>query len=534
MLLNFPPEIVIRILCFLDLPDLTSVSTTHSSLRAVVKASHGLQFRYAACNAGVEVNPNSNHVASERLSSLRLLEAGWSNFNIDFRKSISVKHKASGLYDLTGGICVLGDANRQALHHVRLPSNPNDVVEWSKIHVDQEVVDFGLCLYEHDLIAVLTFTPHPSISEKFLIEIRLLQFSTGKPHPLAREPVLFVRETNSWTRPSILMEIVGNHLVLVLTHVRVMQFVQGRDRMYVFEWKTGTVKLKTKFPRQTYHGVVFLSPTILCLPNIRANTLDIWLIPSEPIQVLRGPVPQLHPFMKIGLPELSARQLLLGALCRAEPNPAPGGTLHSSQPFHASSGDAIVIFNFRSIDRTDMTSRTWMLFVHRSTLLGLCMDLQPDHSPQAILENGPEVVHWETEGWGQQKTYWIEVGESAAPWITTTAGQRCVIGDLEEGVRQVTILDFNPHTIEKVGKGVSGFDAFKGLVLNESIIDSAIFEVTPQISLPYVRIVRGMDDGSSNPFRGVILDEERLLGIKLDEDGTITEIEVMHIGSAGA
>ncbi|KAG6808248.1 hypothetical protein H0H92_004748 [Tricholoma furcatifolium] len=153
---DLPSEVIFRILCFLDLSELVSLSHTNSSLRAAVVNSPGLQFRFLAHDAAVKINQSSNHVASERLSALRRLEGGWLNMSIDFQTKIPVLHYPSGLYDLSAGVCVLGDTDRQTLHYCKLPSRETDAVEWKQIKVGCVMVDFGLSVYEHDLIAVLT------------------------------------------------------------------------------------------------------------------------------------------------------------------------------------------------------------------------------------------------------------------------------------------------------------------------------------------------------------------------------------------
>ncbi|KAG6919492.1 hypothetical protein DXG01_005751 [Tephrocybe rancida] len=526
-LLDLPQEIGVRVLSFLDLADLVSVSATHSSLYAACKSSRGLEYRFAAYAAGAEANVHSNHVASERLSALESLEKGWSNLTFDFRKKIPVKHSVSGLYDFTEGICILGDAKGDTLHYINLPSNPDGPAAWSKIEIGRQMADFGLAIHEHDLIAVLTVTPHPTHLARFVVEIRLLQFSTGEPHPLAQTPVLFVYRTST-LRPAIFIEIVGEHLVLVISYTA-RHFLVRDDRMYVFDWKTGTVKMKGKFPCQSYYGVIFLSPTTLCLPNARTNTLDIWLIPSEPIDYSGGQIP-MNPFMKLTLPTITATHAIISTQCRAEPNPTPGGTPYLSRPSHAISGDAIVIINFRIGHRLLGTIDTLAMYVHRHELLKICVGLQPDHTPHALLMQSPVSVPWEV--WGPERTRWFDAAESLSWWITTTAGQRCVVASrAKEGSQQtVTVLDFNPRTLRRLSKEGPRDDGLRKVVVEDSMVGAGIFEEPIRSALPYVSVVRPLGNDPGVAFGAVVLDEEQLLGIRV---GT-TDIEVLHVGVSGA
>ncbi|KAG6919493.1 hypothetical protein DXG01_005752 [Tephrocybe rancida] len=528
-LLDLPQEIGVRVLSFLDLADLASASTTHSSLYAAFKSSPGLEYRFAAYAAGVEANVHSNHVASERLSALESLEKGWSNLTFDFRKKIPVKHSISGLYDFTEGICFLGDAKGDTLHYLNMPSKPDDPVAWSKIEIGRQMVDFGLAIHEHDLIAVLTVTPHSTHLARFVVEVRLSQFSTGEPHRLAQTPILFVYET-SIPRPAISIDIFSDHLVLFVSYAA-RHFLVRDDRMYVFHWKTGILKMKGKFPCQSYHGAISLSPTILCLPNARTNTLDIWPIPSEPIDYSDGRTPT-NPFMKLTLPAIARTHAIIATRCRAEPNPTPGGTPYSSRPSHTISGDAIVIINFRIVHRLLGTIDSLVMYVHRHELLRICMDLRPDHTPHTLLMQSPVIVPWGV--WGPQRTRWFDVAESSSSssWITTTAGQRCVIASkAEEGSQQtVTVLDFNPRTLRRLSKEGSRDNGLRKVVEEDSVVGAGIFEEPIRSALPYVSVVRPLESDSSVAFRTVVLDEERLLGISV---GT-KDIEVLHVGVSRA
>lgn len=68
----------------------------------------------------------------------------------------------------------------------------------------------------------------------------LLKFSTGEPHPSARHSRLFVANSE-WARPAINMEISGDNLALIVTHFLPNHLPQ--DRFYVYEWKTGVLKM---------------------------------------------------------------------------------------------------------------------------------------------------------------------------------------------------------------------------------------------------------------------------------------------------
>ena len=96
---------------------------------------------------------------SERFQALKASENAWTFLHKDFNKRIAVNFDASGIYDLSDGVFLLGNVSRTALHYIKLPSSIEDVVEWKKIQLDPcqgSIIDMGFCLHEHDLLAVVT------------------------------------------------------------------------------------------------------------------------------------------------------------------------------------------------------------------------------------------------------------------------------------------------------------------------------------------------------------------------------------------
>ncbi|KAG6907494.1 hypothetical protein DXG01_008689 [Tephrocybe rancida] len=373
------------------------------------------------------------------------------------------------------------------------------------------VVDVGLCLYEHDLIAVVTTKPTPMHNTRD-VEVHILQFSTGKPHPLALEPVLFVRKSNDLPATNVGIEIVGDYLALVTTP----NLIESAARFCVFEWTTGSLLLDHTVLPDTYCSILFLSMTHLCLSNSTAGTLDIFIIPPS-LQSSSKPV------CRLALPLVSEGYGFRAIEGRSEPNPSPHGTSHSSIPFHPTSEDAIAIFNVHirnaegTAPRGDLT-----MFVHRAALLRLCESRGSDG----------ETVDW--EAWGPPVTRWMDTG--AVPWwITTTTGQRCVLGATNMGPPPfIEILDFNPWTVKRtLGDGWDSelVEGRRSVHLEPSVISSEVFQSTVEGCLPYVSIARTSSEDMSFQFDGVLMDEERFLGLMLGDEGQVRAIQIFHIGS---
>ncbi|KAG5641544.1 hypothetical protein DXG03_004803, partial [Asterophora parasitica] len=356
MLRNLPPEIVVRILCYLDLADLASAARINKLFHSYTKTFQVVQYHIATQAALLEDNPSSKVDVSTKLGLLASREEGWAEMDIDWCRTVKVEHRASGVWDLTGGYYLLGNESRRSLHYFKLPSAKDDPVEWSRINMDCEIIDLGLNIDEHDLIATFTKRPHLSQPDIYIYEIHFRQFSTGEPHPLAQQPVLFIQQSGT-ARPSMGIEIVGDHLALVITW---FSEPNVSDQLYVFDWRTGALKLDVQLPNRSYISLVFLSPTLLLLPNARTCALDVWDIPAA---LSATPAP----LIAFALPELAPRTDVFMIQCRGEPNPTPSGKPHSTRPFTASADDAVLLFHVQ-LHNFFVGPEMFVLFAHRGQL----------------------------------------------------------------------------------------------------------------------------------------------------------------------
>ena len=75
-----------------------------------------------------------------------------------------------------------------------------------------------------------------------ILEIRLLRFSTGQPHPLAEQPIIFITTTTVYPGdPIVNIEIVGDFLALLITFDE--EHDENEDTFFLVHWKKG----------ETYH-----------------------------------------------------------------------------------------------------------------------------------------------------------------------------------------------------------------------------------------------------------------------------------------
>ena len=172
-LLNLPNELLIQILAHLNHQDLIACQLSDKALHTTIKHSILLQFRIALSTFKATDNPSCHLSVSERLKALKDSENAWTYLHKDFKRRIAINFEVSGIYDLSGGVFLLGNATRTALHYIKLPSSIDDHVQWKNIelnHSEGMIIDMGFCIHEHDLLAVVT---------TWVLTVRILFFPTG-------------------------------------------------------------------------------------------------------------------------------------------------------------------------------------------------------------------------------------------------------------------------------------------------------------------------------------------------------------------
>jgi hypothetical protein len=164
-LLSLPPELLLRILSFLPARDITQCVKLCRSLWSLFRNSSTLKYIQECDLSGVEDNPDSLLSHAEKLRMLRNREHSWANCRPDFSKMAPAVDFSLGYsYDLAGhnGVYTMGVSTRDKLKYFRLPSKPDDVMEWLTFEPKAEwtehkdIVDYRISLHEHDLIALLT------------------------------------------------------------------------------------------------------------------------------------------------------------------------------------------------------------------------------------------------------------------------------------------------------------------------------------------------------------------------------------------
>lgn len=159
--IDLPQELLTQILSNLPPKQLVfPIQLVNHYLRDLVQTSSAPQYQMATAFAGLQDDPKSTLVPVERLEALRSYENAWQNFAVKKHQQIQVMHRTSGLYDLSQGIYILGEYIGGVLEYptavLRWVDLSQDEPNWQSICVDRNIVDFGIAVKEHDLIALVT------------------------------------------------------------------------------------------------------------------------------------------------------------------------------------------------------------------------------------------------------------------------------------------------------------------------------------------------------------------------------------------
>ena len=374
------------------------------------------------------------------------------------------------------------------------------------------------------------------------MELRLFSFSTGQPHPLAKQPVIFIDKKFlplDWRFFKI--EIVGDFVILLASFVKNST---NQDKFFVVRWKMGLtycvsvpgllenrppsliLYVQLAYPeKETYQSFTHLSQDTLVIPNLIQNTFEITKIVID-----NDDKPHFVLLCVLHLPPLIQNTALFTIWCRAEPNPGrlviPSRT---DRPFHDKAEDAIVIFNMSygpSFGRH--RQRDWFtLIVHRRALLTHISTAHRACAPFCSTpEPTPAVVEVPWSVWGPPATRLFMGNRASGPfYVLTTAGQRAVM--LQDRIPTPIILrDFNPYAVRTAralasasGQSQQGNWSKQlpngntmSLKVEDSVLTAgSIFLEDVWSSLPYVEIVTQ----GEYQYDVVMMDDERILGFRV-------------------
>ncbi|KII91519.1 hypothetical protein PLICRDRAFT_38284 [Plicaturopsis crispa FD-325 SS-3] len=534
-LLSLPTELLVRIISLSTPTDTFIWQLTARHFRNLVKDSSELQYRIAAYAAGVIDNPRSRLSHAERLERLKARETAWSTLNVRSQTAIAVDYTPAGLYDFTRGVYfqaeegLLGTDDKPLvtdLNYVVLPHSPSaegQPLSWSKIHSDHHIIDFGPCLQEHGLVALVVVRPgtNPGTST---VEVSLLDFATSRPHPAAVQPTLHVCTVPkvSVVSCSTSIGIVGHYLALLVTFSPQMAMCA----LYLYQWKTGELIRSYPLSPGSYNSLAFLADDLILLTNMAENRLEIFRIHEHPWDIA--------PILLLELPPVRDRNnvAIYRLTCQAEPNPigrmsSPTSVNHADdeRPFFNAPEDAIFLFSMLLISHDHAVVDKCSFVVHRRALLALVP------VPVDPLVPTLEEMPWVT--WGPDITRWFDIDDTPPRWITVPAGQRyaLIASTASASPEPIRVLDFNPYSCwkQKQAEEAGTEDDGTRLCDETSTIMQDLHGFAEPVNsrLPYVETLTR----ELYRYDAVLMDEVRILGLTLGgENSDITNIDVLLMG----
>ncbi|KAJ7150076.1 hypothetical protein C8R43DRAFT_497076 [Mycena crocata] len=536
-LLDLPPELILSCLAHLNLTDIHScLKAGNRVLASVIVNSVLIRYRLELGRACVEesMKQAGNQALADRLASLRTREDNWRNFTPRSRHTVAVDFQTSGIYDLASDVYLVGDRGDSpmplctGLKYMVTPPGPEGP-EWRRIEAGKPIIDFGVALAEHDLIAMVTYTPHANDPLMRSIDVALIKFSTGVPHPLAAHPTLHIHDVELFRgRPGISIEIVGRNLTLSLLYWADER--RDLDTLHVYDWQSGVSKMEPLSVNNT--GIVFLTEDTFIIPNSLDASLDVFRIPASGSDA----VPKfIHSF---NLPELEEGHSILSFQCRGEPNPRSMLNFPSTTTFLPTPQTALLIFTFEVGTRRGSSEH--LLVLERPPLAALAA-LCP--FPEGVTD-----TDWRV--WGPPCARWLDAAPLAMNYITIAAGQRvaAIAHDAGRTPAPIVILDFNPMHVEaqrEIGLEVVGEDARVRVVEADCDPDAMPggedseqkVEALPfaELNLPWAEPVHSLlpyvETVSTELFDygAVLLNDANVIGAKFGER-YVESLEVLHFG----
>ncbi|KAJ3838295.1 hypothetical protein F5878DRAFT_725430 [Lentinula raphanica] len=533
---HLPNELVAQILLSCSFNDILSCQATCRFLYEIVTTSSIIQYRISLDISGLEDNPRCKLSTPDRLELLQRREAAWALFRPNFIQQVPVNNTAVVIYELSGGTYLLSGVSRDSINHLRLPSRQqSEVPRWDHIPVTDELLDFGLAVTEHDLIGVLTISSDDIIST---LQIRFLQLSTGLPHPLSRAPMRFSQPILP-DNLGVGIEIVGNLAALVIRDVSFGH--HNRDKLLILDWKRGIVRAELYVDSRRYQSAIFLTAEILLVTNAHEKCLEIWRIPCDsPESTL--PIICQQPELSLALPVIHPGFMVSEFACRGAPNPVLSNC-DTSRPFHSSPYESIMVFHLTISPIEPRVPIPFVFFAHRRSFLQLLDEAEIRPKPPRSTP-----IPWAE--WGPPRTRWLRARSIPTEWITTTSGQRyAYVGARAPGPPQpVTVLDFNQNHVRRVRKNLKNQQSPYHGIFSDNVTADEGEDLTRRIwveesrdtheqmkvfaedvggYLPYV----GVKSAKPYDFHGVLMDDERIIGIKRNHALTgVESIEVVHMG----
>ncbi|KAF7304105.1 hypothetical protein MIND_00642000 [Mycena indigotica] len=493
-LLDLPTEILQSCLLYLSPKDLVAcIATGNQRLKKIIVFSIQITYQTQLDLAGLEEEceaPESTSTA-QRIKQLAIRERGWMGLMPTKFTPILLNATQAGsvkIYELIADGVVIGDSLSANVNPPPAPQSTStvtrlkylsttmgseDPAEWRVLFTGKPLIDFVVADDENDLLVVITYIPHPNNPSQIAVGVELLQFSTGQRHPGAAVPSITICDVHEDCPVESRTQVVGGMIALWLyTDETSCAF------MRLFDWHTGQ-QLIQPFVCGSIAGV-FLTSSIVAIPNTDRNTLDVISLPELPsIQDSAAPCILPSNIVSFHLPPLKTGLGIIGGTFNATFQPFPCSPspptyrsikrikgkvedyLGPPVQFHSLHEESLILFSYATgsdvldDDEDDPLERLHGFVVRRTALLAILEINQPwlnsMHDTHGRRELAPAL-------WLPYCTRFLDLELMPLEFMSCW-GQRLVCvprppADAEEEWTgaPLTVLDFNRWNIRRVRK----------------------------------------------------------------------------------
>lgn len=159
-LLKLPQAVIEAIFYNLPATDLFPCLLVNKYLKEIITTSTCLKLKRQLANLGAEINPFASFSPSECLRILDESAQNWTSLTPEFIYSVNVPDEAVGIWNKEGVLfCVRRD--RTGILYTPLARTKEESLNtkpvWHSVDLGVHyLINFNLCLYEHDLLAIVT------------------------------------------------------------------------------------------------------------------------------------------------------------------------------------------------------------------------------------------------------------------------------------------------------------------------------------------------------------------------------------------
>lgn len=538
--LDLPSEVIILIVCHLPLRGIISCKQLCHRVRTLIEHSQLLQRHFQTMSGGLEDLFVPGICSSQLLESLEQWEVAWRRLDIGERFA---RHRYHNIlwtveYVVQGGHVAamrMGDSDWHAppgwsyadisriLSDGEGGAQDSDLA-WTNIQLGNAIIPKGYVLdISQDLVVVAFY--RDAIWKR--MHIQFLRFTTGKPHDLAFGWTFELDlKCKSPSDCEIGMEVLGSHLVIIVTRKTRARLPGRHQRIYLADWTRGYSHCVRRVPDGTYFPIItFVSRDLIVLARKHDFALEVCNITGGKDNSLCT----LRTVCVLKLPSVNPRTRVRLQLRNRTPlatNASMLPVLQSSRlPFKSSPADAVLGFDIQA-RRPGPEDRRFSFWVHHSvfrkysaeamrssrcaalpaknsrTVMGFMSRLakRVDHA----FTNAP-VRQWDE--WGPSSTRWSECNGEIRD-RQTLAGTRCAVA--QHG--SLLLMDFNPGRLAKLrAQGPSKDPSLTAVVKPTVISAGRFFRHDFTSRLPYCATV------NTEIKNRVLIDDEWLL--QFEEEG---------------